>query len=53
VNVTRAIRTAIRRIAENDSALGEHLDAAVKTGTFCSYAPEARAALSWDLAEVQ
>jgi DNA-binding NarL/FixJ family response regulator len=52
VNVTRAIRSAVKRIGENDSALGEHLDAAVKTGTFCSYAPEARAALSWDLAEV-
>jgi hypothetical protein len=51
VNATRAIRSALKRIAENDSALGEHLEAAVKTGTFCSYAPETRAALSWDLGE--
>jgi non-specific serine/threonine protein kinase len=50
VNVTRAIRTAIRRIAAADPDLGAHLDAAVKTGTFCVYAPAAGDELTWDLA---
>ena len=37
VAVTRALRTAIGRISEHHSALGEHLDRAVRTGTYCSY----------------
>src|SRR5919204_145316 len=39
VNVTRAIRSALKRIGENDAELGRRLEAAVKTGTFCSYRP--------------
>jgi len=39
VNVTRAIRSAIKRIEENDPGLGRRLNAAVSTGTFCSYRP--------------
>jgi hypothetical protein len=37
VNVTRAIRTAIRRIADQAPELGATLDAAVRTGTHCRY----------------
>ena len=40
VNVTRAIRSAVEKVAANDPRLGHHLRADVKTGTFCSYAPE-------------
>jgi hypothetical protein len=43
VAVTRAIRAAIRRIAAADRELGARLDAAVRTGTYCSFAA-ARAA---------
>ncbi len=39
VNVTRAIKSAVVKIFENDVALGRYLDATIKTGTFCSYAP--------------
>ena len=39
VNVTKLIRGAIRRIAEVSPALGRHLAATVRTGTFCAYDP--------------
>jgi hypothetical protein len=39
VNVTRRLRDVIQRIAEQDERLGRELDAAVTTGTSCSYRP--------------
>ncbi len=39
VAVQRRVREAIRRIAELDPALGEHLDRAVRTGATCAYRP--------------
>jgi tetratricopeptide (TPR) repeat protein len=39
VNVQRRLKDAIRRIAENDPALGSYLDATVRTGTYCLYRP--------------
>ncbi|MBI4259981.1 MAG: AAA family ATPase [Actinobacteria bacterium] len=47
VAVTRAIRAAIARIQEADPDLGRHLANTVRTGTFCSYAPEPRHAIRW------
>lgn len=47
VNVTRAIRSAIARIAEHGPELGTHLSATVRTGTFCSYQPDPRARVTW------
>lgn len=49
LNVTRAIRSAIERIAEAIPALGVHLDNAVRTGTFCSYSPSPAEPVRWDL----
>jgi hypothetical protein len=49
VSVTRAIRGALHAIAQNHPALGHYLAAAVKTGTLCSYSPDPRVALRWDL----
>jgi hypothetical protein len=49
VNVTRAIRTAIKRICEHDAALGRQLGAAIRTGTFCVYEPPPGEAPVWDL----
>jgi hypothetical protein len=49
VNVTRAIRAALGRIAEHSPALGRHLEATVRTGTFCSYVPDPRLPLTWQL----
>ena len=49
VNVTRAIRTALKRVAEHDAVLGRQLGAAIKTGTFCVYEPAPGAEPAWDL----
>lgn len=49
LNVTRAIRSAIRRIGEGHPDLEGHLTASVKTGTFCSYAPERGDTVEWDV----
>lgn len=53
VNVTRALKGVIRRIAEHHPVLGDHLSRALRTGTFCSYAPEPRDAVSWHIEEAR
>jgi tetratricopeptide (TPR) repeat protein len=47
VNVTRAIRTALRNVAAADAGLGAHLDRAVRTGASCTYRPDPRAPITW------
>ena len=47
--VTRAVRQAITRIADHHAQLGEHLDHAIRTGTYCAYVPDPRAPVSWKL----
>jgi tetratricopeptide (TPR) repeat protein len=47
VSVTRAIRAAIARIGEQSHVLGDHLQRTIRTGTFCSYAPDPRALPDW------
>ncbi|CAN5817631.1 hypothetical protein BH23ACT5_BH23ACT5_06260 [soil metagenome] len=49
LNVSRAIRTAMGRIGQHDETLGEHLEASVRTGLFCSYTPDSHTPISWDL----
>ena len=49
VKTTRAIRTAMHRIGSHNAALIEHLRATIKTGTFCSYAPDPRLSVEWQL----
>jgi len=49
VNVTRAIRTALRRVGEHDAALGRRLGAEIRTGTFCVYEPAPGEQPAWDL----
>jgi len=49
VAVTRAVRKAMARLAEHDARLGEHLDRAVRTGTYCAYLPDPRAPVDWRL----
>jgi tetratricopeptide (TPR) repeat protein len=39
--VTRAVRHGMARIGEHHPQLGEHLNRAVRTGTYCAYAPDA------------
>ena len=38
--VTWRIRSAIKKIGDPHPALGRHLEASIKTGVFCEYAPE-------------
>jgi tetratricopeptide (TPR) repeat protein len=47
INVTRAIKAALDRIAEACPALGRHLALTLKTGAFCRYAPDPRAEIPW------
>jgi hypothetical protein len=49
LSVTRAIRSAMSRIAEGNPSLGGHLEATIRTGTFCSYQPDPRLPISWEL----
>ena len=49
VNVTRAIRTALKRVSEHDAALGRRLGTAIRTGTFCVYEPAPGEEPAWDL----
>ena len=47
VSVTRAIRYAMGRVRQHDPPLGEHLDRAIRTGTYCVYLPDSRVTGSW------
>jgi len=49
VSVTRVIKAAMRVTATNDAALGRYLAATIKTGAFCSYSPDPRDAVAWEL----
>jgi tetratricopeptide (TPR) repeat protein len=45
--VTRAVRQGIARIGEHHPDLGEHLNRAVRTGTYCAYTPDPGATAAW------
>ena len=47
LNVTRAVKSALRRIEAADATLAAHLEATVRTGTVCVYMPDPRAPLEW------
>jgi transcription elongation GreA/GreB family factor len=47
VAVTRAIRYAMARIGQHHPSLGEHLNLAIRTGTYCVYLPDPRAPAGW------
>jgi hypothetical protein len=49
VAVTKAVRATLKRIAEIDSELGQELVATIRTGTFCSYEPDRRRPVSWQV----
>jgi tetratricopeptide (TPR) repeat protein len=48
-SVTRAMRQSMARIHEYHPTLGEHLDRAIRTGTYCAYLPDRRVPLDWNL----
>ena len=45
--VTNRIRDGLARVREVDEEIGRHLAPAIRTGTFCAYAP--RRAVRWEL----
>jgi hypothetical protein len=49
LNVSRAISAAVKRIGGQERALEEHLTATIKTGLFCSYNPDPRLPIRWEL----
>lgn len=49
VTVAKSIRLALARIAEHAPQLGEHLQATVRTGVYCSYTPDPRSRPDWQL----
>ena len=48
-SVTRSLRYALARLAEQDRALGEHLSRTVRTGSYCCYLPDPVAPIRWTL----
>ncbi len=48
VSVTRAIRSAMDRLALQSPSMGAHLDATIRTGIYCSYTPDPRAPIAWN-----
>ena len=47
LNVTRAVKSSMRRIAAVDLGLAAHLEVTVHTGTICVYAPDPRVPVIW------
>jgi predicted ATPase len=47
LNVMRAVKSAMQRIASADAKLGAHLEATVHTGTVCVYTPDPRVDIAW------
>jgi nucleoside-diphosphate-sugar epimerase len=49
VAVTKAIKYALGKIAEQDAALADHLRRSVRTGYFCAYDPSPADPIVWDV----
>jgi hypothetical protein len=49
INVTRAIKAALRRICEHEPELGHLLRGTVRTGTSCAYEPDPGMPLQWEI----
>jgi non-specific serine/threonine protein kinase len=47
LSVTRAIKTALKKILESDRMLGELLKEQVRTGVFCRYAADPEQMITW------
>jgi tetratricopeptide (TPR) repeat protein len=47
LNVTRAVKVVLQKLDESSPSLSKHLAHAVKTGTFCSYAPDPTSPIAW------
>ena len=49
LNVTRALRAALGRIAAHEPELGLLLQRSIRTGSSCVYVPDPAAQLSWEI----
>jgi hypothetical protein len=49
LNATRAIRAAMANLAKANPSLGRHLSSTIRTGRYCSYTPDPRAPIAWEL----
>ncbi|MGH7960447.1 MAG: hypothetical protein ACRERD_01320, partial [Candidatus Binatia bacterium] len=50
VNLTKTISAARHKIAQKNPSLGNHLQSAIRTGTFFSYIPDPdQSAVSWEV----
>ncbi len=47
LNVTRAIKSALQKISEHNSQVGELLDRSIKTGSFSCYLANPRTPITW------
>ncbi|MEA2637959.1 MAG: hypothetical protein QOE18_1016, partial [Chloroflexota bacterium] len=47
LNVTRAVKSALRRVEGANLDLAAHLEATVRTGTVCVYTPDPRSPITW------
>jgi len=52
INVVRSLKRAIAAIGQLAPDLARHLEVSVRTGRYCSYAPEPAAALEWTIEPV-
>jgi hypothetical protein len=50
INVTRALKAVLRRLATHHPPLERHLLATVQTGKFCRYTPDPRVGVRWSTA---
>ncbi len=49
LNVTRALRAALRRISAHEPELGMLLQSSIRTGSSCEYVPDPAAQLTWEI----
>ena len=48
LNVTRAIRAALKNVERVHPSLAEHLSLTIRTGRYCSYTPDPRVPIRWE-----
>lgn len=51
LNVTRAIKTALRKIAEANLNLGHLFSTSIRTGNLCCYTPDPRLSIRWNFGD--
>ncbi len=48
LSVTKALKAAVKRVFAHDPVLGQHLERSVRTGAYCSYAPDPATRIVWE-----